>query len=394
MGKKKRGQQPGEPPPAPPAPPPPRPWTEQDGAFVRAIRDEPDSDMHRLVYADWLEEQGDAARAEFIRLQCQLARLPPNARRSRKLEQQQEELLSAHGGRWALPQSAEAALPAGRPQLRPGEGRHTYQVEVWPRQWVSLGPFHRGFVDELHIEGRHLARIGLLVRNLTRIEELVLRHHPIGTLHVAGREDRRGRTLWQRLANWPALVQMRELYLWDLAGAKDLQRLIASPYLTRLTGLHLKVKAQGPQTGEQGGLLAAAPLLGQLRRLTLDGLLVGTEGLRSLLASPHFHPIELGLQGSCVTTYSGYWEIPHTYQRPNIGSAGVVLLAGSPAVAGLKVLDLRQNGLDGAAARALIESPYLGNLDRLVLAEDADVNPGFAAHVAALRARFGAKLSL
>src|SRR5262249_11785780 len=38
MGKKKRGQQPGESPPAPPAPPPPHPWTEQDDAFVGAIR--------------------------------------------------------------------------------------------------------------------------------------------------------------------------------------------------------------------------------------------------------------------------------------------------------------------------------------------------------------------
>jgi uncharacterized protein (TIGR02996 family) len=44
-------------------------------AFLRAICDEPDEDAHRLVYADWLDEQGDAARADFIRIQCAQARL-------------------------------------------------------------------------------------------------------------------------------------------------------------------------------------------------------------------------------------------------------------------------------------------------------------------------------
>jgi uncharacterized protein (TIGR02996 family) len=40
--------------------------------FLAAIRAEPDEDAPRLVYCDWLEEQGDpvrAARAEFIRWQ-------------------------------------------------------------------------------------------------------------------------------------------------------------------------------------------------------------------------------------------------------------------------------------------------------------------------------------
>src|SRR5262245_37192027 len=44
-----------------------------DGAaLLRAIIDNPDEDTPRLVYADWLDEQGgesNAARAEFIRIQ-------------------------------------------------------------------------------------------------------------------------------------------------------------------------------------------------------------------------------------------------------------------------------------------------------------------------------------
>jgi len=37
--------------------------------LVRAVIDEPDADIHRLICADWLEEYGDPDRAEFIRLQ-------------------------------------------------------------------------------------------------------------------------------------------------------------------------------------------------------------------------------------------------------------------------------------------------------------------------------------
>lgn len=42
-------------------------------ALYRAILAHPDEDTPRLAYADHIEEFGDAARAEFIRLQCRLA---------------------------------------------------------------------------------------------------------------------------------------------------------------------------------------------------------------------------------------------------------------------------------------------------------------------------------
>jgi uncharacterized protein (TIGR02996 family) len=51
------------------------PTVTQDEAFLRAILDDPDDDAPRLVYADWLDEHGDPARAEFIRTQCLLARM-------------------------------------------------------------------------------------------------------------------------------------------------------------------------------------------------------------------------------------------------------------------------------------------------------------------------------
>ena len=42
-------------------------------AFLAAIIANPDDDLPRLVFADWLDEHDDSLRAEFIRGQCALA---------------------------------------------------------------------------------------------------------------------------------------------------------------------------------------------------------------------------------------------------------------------------------------------------------------------------------
>lgn len=41
--------------------------------LLQAVLDEPDNDIHRLAYADWLAEIGHADRAELIQVQCELA---------------------------------------------------------------------------------------------------------------------------------------------------------------------------------------------------------------------------------------------------------------------------------------------------------------------------------
>ncbi|MGL4549892.1 MAG: TIGR02996 domain-containing protein, partial [Gemmataceae bacterium] len=66
-----------------------------ESAFLRAIADDPDDLVSRRVYADWLEEQPDAARherAEFLRLQF--------ARAAGALAARQRELLERHRGAW------------------------------------------------------------------------------------------------------------------------------------------------------------------------------------------------------------------------------------------------------------------------------------------------------
>src|SRR5262245_38829145 len=55
-------------------------------ALLAAIREAPDDDAPRLVYADWLDEHGQPERAEFIRVQCELARHDSAELRTREAE--------------------------------------------------------------------------------------------------------------------------------------------------------------------------------------------------------------------------------------------------------------------------------------------------------------------
>ena len=55
-------------------------------ALFQAVLASPHDDAVRLVYADWLDEQGDAPRAEFIRLQIELSQAPSDdPRRGRRI---------------------------------------------------------------------------------------------------------------------------------------------------------------------------------------------------------------------------------------------------------------------------------------------------------------------
>jgi uncharacterized protein (TIGR02996 family) len=49
--------------------------TDRDALWA-AVLAAPADDAPRLVYADWLDEHGEPVLAEFIRVQCKLARLP------------------------------------------------------------------------------------------------------------------------------------------------------------------------------------------------------------------------------------------------------------------------------------------------------------------------------
>lgn len=70
--------------------------------FLDTIRAHPDDDGPRLVYADWLEERGECALAELIRVACELEAMGPRrdaaARRVGELEQAVAKAMPDLGG--------------------------------------------------------------------------------------------------------------------------------------------------------------------------------------------------------------------------------------------------------------------------------------------------------
>jgi uncharacterized protein (TIGR02996 family) len=71
-----------------------------EAALLRSLAEDRDDNTGRLVFADWLEERGESARPEFVRVQCELAsaKLPEDRRQALRLRERA--LLDAHRQTW------------------------------------------------------------------------------------------------------------------------------------------------------------------------------------------------------------------------------------------------------------------------------------------------------
>jgi uncharacterized protein (TIGR02996 family) len=106
-----------------------------DRRFLDAIAEAPDDDLPRLAYSDWLEDRGDADRAEFIRLQVELARRPVDSPTRREQAFRARELLDRHETEWIAP-------------IRP---------------FVHEWRFRRGFVDMIGLTAANLEAQGTML---------------------------------------------------------------------------------------------------------------------------------------------------------------------------------------------------------------------------------------
>lgn len=102
--------------------------TSDGDALFRAVCENPADDTPRLVYADWLEENGRVERAEFIRLQCEAWNLCPAYPTVTAARERASQLSKQFGGAWH------------------GELPHVTRVT-----WSDL--FVRGFVDAAWVRG-------------------------------------------------------------------------------------------------------------------------------------------------------------------------------------------------------------------------------------------------
>jgi uncharacterized protein (TIGR02996 family) len=257
-----------------------------DDAFLQAILEDPDDDTPRLVYADWLDDHGRPERAEFIRLQCRLARLPAGDGRRQDLEAREGDLLGRHRREWLE--------PLGDP-------------------WVSA-EFRRGFVWGL----------GLTAAAFVGRAEHLFRMAPLrhADLYFDAEE------VIPRLAASPWLLRLTSLRLRTDLDARLWRDLLGSPQLANLTALDLL----DDRIGDKGlRALVASHRMARLRELRLGWNGIGSRGLRALAASP--------LLGQLTHLSLFYNEV---------GGRGAAALARSARASSLTHLDFRGNFVDDA----------------------------------------------
>jgi uncharacterized protein (TIGR02996 family) len=343
--------------------------TEQ--ALLAAIWENPHDDLPRLVYADWLEETGDAvqsARAEFIRVQCELAKLDEWDDRRPPLEKREQQLWKKYAKEW------KAELPA---DLR------------------KRGGFRRGFPDppvrELRIDKflaltpDDLAAAPLwnfhLLPNIRKLGELVSSPNllRVGTLDLRSWLEQP-----EDAAQFVSSAHLRNLAAlnvgWSRLGDQGLAEFAtATATLPSLRALDLEC-SDLTDTGVQA--LAGSPLVGQLQVLKLGSNHIGVAGIEAPFRSPHPAALrDLDLQGVGVPGAGLHDAMAAAIARSapvfalqklnlcgnRITAAGAEALAGWPGLASFRVLDLDGNSIGSDGLTALVRSPYLGAIKSLRL---------------------------
>lgn len=160
-------------------------------ALLAAVLEFPAEDAPRLIYADWLDDHGHAARAEFVRVGVELERAPPAARRAprhRELLVRFRALLTENRAAWVAPFTAE------------------------PTRVV----FRRGFIEEAKLTVAEVLRIGdgaLAREPLFAVEVFAPRQWNPRTNRFEPRVPPNGDEAVRRLAAWPGRGRFRSVVL-------------------------------------------------------------------------------------------------------------------------------------------------------------------------------------
>ncbi len=312
-------------------------------ALRQAVLANPDDDLPRLVFADYLEENGDGERAAFIRAQVELAKAPEYEPFAVLCKTRNQEWVSG----W----------PRGRelPQL-------TTNGSV---RWSGL-PFRRGFGCAVDC-----SQLPALQQTIPPL----LMQEPIGELHLGTA------TLdqWREFATSLWLTRIRSLALTGISSPNEpLRCLRESPYTTGITSLRLET-TNFPSIPIILEDLFAAPLGKQLTSLsmrhgygsvdeTLEG--IAQNGPVSLTEFDLYH---MGFGPTAARTFADTGLAKQTEILRLNGNAlttnGLSILA--TAVERLRVLDLTKTTLNAAATGVLANTPAFAPLRKLVV----DGNP-------------------
>lgn len=409
---------------------------DHERAFLQAIREEPDEDAHRLIYADWLEEQGGAgrtARAAFIRAQCHLAALPDDDPNRDALEDEAADVLAEYEREWTEPLRGLATswkFSRGfleRITIR-GEDFLTHAERLFdfapirnvhlllhlrdaPR--LAACPFLQRIETldfrRCHLNDRALQHL-LASPNLTRLRALNLGGNNINTpgvrslidspvlaglrrLDLSGNFGVRDVAI-RLLAQASAAENLEDLNLAGTAPTLDcLRELFQSSHLPRLTHLNIaQTRSYRMQRASPLPILAESRLLRQLRSLDISAhddsfglqhlLSHSLEG--SQLQALYLHDTSIPEPVMEVLVSSPHLRTLRILDvgQTSVGGRCLQMLAESPNLAGLTRLNLASSNLRDDGAKTLAQSPYLRSLKQLDLSGNGIGGPGLQAFAA------------
>jgi uncharacterized protein (TIGR02996 family) len=265
-------------------------------ALLRAIEANPDEDTPRLAYADWLEESAasaDRARAEFIRVQCELARTPPGDRRG-TLAGREFGLLIKYREEW---QTAYPIRFAPRyAYVRGFVFPHVKAADFvkYDEKLAAVTPLHNLRLSHTGraVEGIAASRILRYVRNLTMVSGGLPKRHlsallasqhlvNVRVLDLAGCDS---------LAATDALPALRILLLsGNPIKDRGFLTLAGGPWFANLIGFHVS------NCGVSDGALvrlAGLPGVSQLRSLDAPDRDRGDAAARAILDSAYLSRLE------------------------------------------------------------------------------------------------------
>jgi uncharacterized protein (TIGR02996 family) len=380
-------------------------------ALLRAIADAYDDDTPRLVYADWLQEQGgktNIARAEFIRMQIEWNRSPYNAPNQDELLKKAEALAKRHKAAWLA--------PFGKDVIDDADFRRGF-VEVVNMDADSLDPEHP---LPWHLEPT--ATVWMFGMEGDIIRALPALAGTYGLAFEPGSEEapdtpgappkHPGDRLAAAVAAVPGLASLRELSLsgarmtdegaralaasplrklrnldlwWNWMTAEGWKTLVNSPIADTLEELRLSSEYSEEREGaghaypgnKGAAALAASSRLARVRVLALENCRLGKVGLTALATSPHLTALEeLAFSNNDWTDQTlqalvGVNPFPKLRQLHlginQLGEGAMRLLAQSPVCAHLTGLRLGANRIDDAALAAFLAAPDLSRLEYLDL---------------------------
>src|SRR5262249_16867267 len=272
-----------------------------------------DDDTPRLAYADWLMEEGHDDRAEFIRVQVELARLPSWEAERVRLRLREQELLKKHGEAWL------AELPA-----------------VEGAKWEG---FRRGIVAEVSFANFESMRANAAACRAVAPVEAVTVRWP------------RQREAKEQV---PPIAELRELTLTGRPGRMDVVAWLAgSPQLSTLRIL----TARGLWAEGLARLVASAHLA-RLKVLRMPSNNLGNAGIRAMIRAAALTALEeLDLSGQGVSERYN--------DDPIVRLPGMESLAGWKGLATVRSLSLSGNEMGRAGLRTLLRSKNAAGLNEL-----------------------------